>query len=223
MTKENYPVEGAGWWAAWARSCPCPWEPQRWWCRPAIAIFSMVFDNDSEQVSRLHLKVMEIGREGWVVVPQLAVGVHDFGSPLQKQRIPANYPVHRNASEKFSFQSHRNWTLLSPSMACTKPNHTPMDNWTSQASLHTKPQAADFVPVLISYGSKRPPDGGSLCEKHSRILPAYYPAYYPVHHNCFWKKFVSNSTEAENRSCCHYYPWNTFKAPVIFSQVFLKH
>ena len=56
--------------------------------------------------------------------PQLAVGVHDFGSPLQKQRIPANYPVHRNASEKFSFQSHRNWTLLSPSMACTKPNQT---------------------------------------------------------------------------------------------------
>ena len=68
----------------------------------------MVFDNDSEQVLRLHLKVMEIGREGWVVVPQLAVGVHDLGSPLQKQRIPANYPVHRNASEKFCFQSHRN-------------------------------------------------------------------------------------------------------------------
>ena len=84
----------------------------------------MVFDNDSEQVLRLHLKVMEIEREGWVVLPQLAVGVHDFGSPLQKQRIPANYPVHRNASEKFSFQSHRNWTLLSPSMACTKPNQT---------------------------------------------------------------------------------------------------
>ena len=44
-----------------------------------------------------------------------------------------------------------------------------------------------------------------------------------VHHYSFWKFFVSNSTEAENRSCCHYYPWNTFKAPVIFSQVFLKH
>ena len=162
----------------------------------------------SEKFLRLHLKVMQIGREGWVVVLQLAVGIHDLCPPLQKQRIPAYYPVHHNASEKnqFSIPQKLNTAVAIHGVYQTKPNYTPMDNWTSQASLHTKPQAADFVPVLISYGSKLPPDGGSLCEKHSRILPAYYPAYYPVHHNSFWKKIVFYSTEAENRSCCHYYP-----------------
>ena len=45
----------------------------------------MVFDNDSEQVLRLHLKVMQIGREGWVVVQQLTVGVHDLLSSAEAE------------------------------------------------------------------------------------------------------------------------------------------
>ena len=53
--------------------------------------------SDGEQVLRTaHLKVTQIGRESWVVLPQLHVGVHDFGSPVQKQRISTNYPVHVN-------------------------------------------------------------------------------------------------------------------------------
>ena len=168
MTKENYPVEGAGLWAAWAGSCPCPWggrrgcgaspprQQLRQWCQPAIVTFSMVFCDDSERVLRLHLKVTQHGREGWVVVLQLRIGVHDFGSPLQKQRIPANYPLHlRRLWKNCCFQLHRKWTLilLSLSMACSqnKPNQT-APPCTSQSSLHTKPQAADFVPVMWGYG-----------------------------------------------------------------------
>ena len=48
----------------------------------------------SNQVLRQHLKVMQTGRESWVVVLQKSVGVHDFSSPLQKQRTPPYYPVH---------------------------------------------------------------------------------------------------------------------------------
>ena len=66
----------------------------------------------SEKFLRLHLKVMQIGRQGWVVVPQLAVGVHDLCPPLQKQRIPAYYPVHHNASEKIQFSIPQKQTLL---------------------------------------------------------------------------------------------------------------
>ena len=81
----------------------------------------MVFDNDSEQVLRLHLKVMEIGREGWVVVPQLAVGAHDLCSPLQKQRIPAYYSVHHKSFWKnCCLQFHRSWTPILLSLLSMK-------------------------------------------------------------------------------------------------------
>ena len=55
MTKESYPVEGAGLWAAWAEFCPCQWANRRGCgashpgqqrhrlCRPAVIIFSMPF------------------------------------------------------------------------------------------------------------------------------------------------------------------------------------
>ena len=45
--------------------------------------------SDGKQVfNKAHLKVLQIGREGWVVVLQKTVGVHDLSSPLQKQRTP---------------------------------------------------------------------------------------------------------------------------------------
>ena len=82
----------------------------------------------SEKFLRLHLKVMQIGREGWVVVPQLAVGVHDLCPPLQKQRIPAYYPVHHNASEKnqFSIPQKLNTAVAIHGVYQTKPNYTPI-------------------------------------------------------------------------------------------------
>ena len=131
----------------------------------------MVFDNDSEQVLRLHLKVMQIGREGWVVVPQLAVGVHDLCPPLQKQRIPAYYPVHHNASEKNSV-----FNSTETEHCCRHPwrvpNQTKLHPHTCTIGHHKLHciQATDFVPILLSYGSKLPPDGGSPCEKHPCLL-----------------------------------------------------
>ena len=54
-----------------------------------------IFNADGKQVCKTaHLKVMQTGRESWVVVLQKSVGVHDFSSPLQKQRTPPYYPVH---------------------------------------------------------------------------------------------------------------------------------
>ena len=51
--------------------------------------------SDGKQVfNKAHLKVLQIGREGWVVVLQKTVGVHDVSSPLQKKRTPTCYSVH---------------------------------------------------------------------------------------------------------------------------------
>ena len=48
-----------------------------------------IFNADGKQVCKTaHLKVMQTGRESWVVVLQKTVGVHDLSSPLQKQRTP---------------------------------------------------------------------------------------------------------------------------------------
>ena len=48
--------------------------------------------SDGKQVFKTaHLKVVQIGREGWVAVQQKTVGVHDLSSPLQKQRTPPPY------------------------------------------------------------------------------------------------------------------------------------
>ena len=51
--------------------------------------------SDGKQVFKTaHLKVVQIGREGWVAVLQKTVGIHDVSSLLQKQRTPTCYPVH---------------------------------------------------------------------------------------------------------------------------------
>ena len=51
--------------------------------------------SDGKQVfKKAHLKVVQIGREGWVAVLQKTVGVHNLSSLLQKQRTPTCYPVH---------------------------------------------------------------------------------------------------------------------------------
>ena len=82
----------------------------------------------SEKFLRLHLKVMQIGRKGWVMVSQLAVGAHDLCPPPQKQRILAYYPVHYKASEKIQFSIPQKlitaFTIYG--VYQTKPNYTPI-------------------------------------------------------------------------------------------------
>ena len=96
---------------------------------------------------------MQIGREGWVMVPQLAVGAHDLCPPLQKQRILAYHPVHHNASEKIQFPIPQklNTAFTIHGVYQTKPNY----NWTPQASLHTSSRFCTSTSIIWQQTSTR--------------------------------------------------------------------
>ena len=66
-----------------------------------------IFNADGKQVCKTaHLKVMQTGRESWVVVLQKSVGVHDFSSPLQKQRTPPITLCILASENKFFVKEH---------------------------------------------------------------------------------------------------------------------
>ena len=97
MTKENYPVEGAYYIASRQTGedvVPILLVNS---CADDVSLQLSYFQchSDSKQIFKTaHLKIVQIGREGWVVVLQKTVGVHGVSSPLQKKRTPTCYSVH---------------------------------------------------------------------------------------------------------------------------------